>query len=261
MTFIGLSWFYSEVFHGMHGITHPTRLLAMKDEIMAFFDLLADDKSKSEYISQIKFRLMLDFDCLTPKEDGVYFPNDIPLIFNTYTTFLDAGAYDGDSIENAYSKMGAKLQKVIAFEPDPLNFIAMKKRLRSLGILQMCELHQAAIGAKEETLFFNATGDMSASFSKSGGVKVKVEALVNYITEEDMYLKFDIEGHEETAITAALPKIKAHKPQMAISVYHKPTDLWRIALMLHKAVPEYQFYTRNHGIDATDFICYVLLRK
>lgn len=260
MTFMGLSWFYSEAFYGMHGITHPVKMLGMKSDILAFCNLLADEKSKAEYASQIAFRLTLDFDQLTPKEEGVYFPADIPLQFTESTAFLDAGAYDGDSVENAHTHIGAKLKKVIAFEPDPRNYQAMVERVIGLGIADKCDLRQAAIGAKEETLFFNATGDMSAALSKTGGMEVKVEALSNYISEDNMYLKFDIEGHEETAITAALPNIKAHKPQMAISVYHKPTDLWHIALLLHKEVPEYKFYLRNHGIDATDFICYALLK-
>ena len=258
MTFMGLSWFYPEAFYGMHGMTHPAKLLSMKPDILAFLNLLADEKSKVEYASQIAFRLTLDFDQLTPKEEGVYFPADVPLKFTERTTFLDAGAYDGDSIENAHTHMGAKLQKVIAFEPDPRNYQAMVERVANLGIADKCDLHQAAVGAQEETLFFNATGDMSAALSKTGGMEVKVEALSHHITEDNMYLKFDIEGHEETAITAVLPQIKAHKPQMAISVYHKPTDLWHIALMLHKEVPEYTFYLRNHGIDATDVICYAL---
>lgn len=258
MTFMGLSWAYPEAFYGMHGITHPAKLLDMKHDVLEFFDLLADEKSKAEFYGQLAFRMTLDFTTLTPKEEGVYFPSDIPLSFEPRTTFLDAGAFDGDSVENAAQNMGQNLGRVIAFEPDPRNFKALESRVTRLKLAEQSSLHQAAVGAKEETLYFNATGDMSASLSSAGGLEVKVEPLAKYVSEENMYLKFDIEGHEETAITAALENIKAFKPQMAISVYHKPTDLWQIPLMLHKAVPEYKFYLRNHGIDATDFICYAL---
>ncbi|TFH72258.1 FkbM family methyltransferase [Gammaproteobacteria bacterium LSUCC0112] len=259
MTFMGLAWFYPEAFYGMHGITHPNMLLAMKDDVLRFFSLLADEKSKTEYVSQIAFRLKLDFDQLTKKEERVYFPADIPLQFAPGTIFLDAGAYDGDSIENAHMHLGDKLKKVVAFEPDPDNYQAMFERITFLGIVEKCALYQTALGAKDEMLYFNATGDMSAALSKSGTIEVKVEALSKHVAYDNMYLKFDIEGHEETAIFAALENIKTYKPQMAISVYHKPTDLWNIGLMLHRKVPEYKFYLRNHGIDATDVICYALI--
>ena len=42
----------------------------------------------------------------------------------------------------------------------------------------------------------------------------------------------DIEGYEISALLGAEYTIKKYKPTLAISIYHKPDDLWKIPLMV-----------------------------
>ncbi len=61
--------------------------------------LWADEASRQEYLSQVRWRLRFDFENLSnPVGHPIYFPQDIcPLIENE--VFVDCGAYDGDTIE------------------------------------------------------------------------------------------------------------------------------------------------------------------
>ena len=45
---------------------------------------------------------------------------------------------------------------------------------------------------------------------------------------------------------------------MAISVYHRPDDLWQLPLSVAARGLDYRFFLRTQGEDGTDVICYTL---
>ena len=73
------------------------------------------------------------------------------------------------------------------------------------------------------------------------------------------FLKADIEGEELNMLKGAENTIKKYKPKMAISVYHRPDDLFSIFEYIKKLVPEYAFFLRHHSIsfDETVLYCWV----
>lgn len=260
ISFMGLAWKWPDVFKGMHGVTHPVATLEKGNQILTFFDLLEDDASKQVYLDELKFRLILDFSVLPPKEEPAYFPHSLSLGLKKPFIFVDAGAYDGDTVMALCDYADpSKIEKIIAFEPDPKNFSKLEKVCASKGLTDISQCYQAALGGKPGTLRFNATGDMSAALSSYGAIEVPVKTLMDTLPQADnIYIKFDIEGAEEEAITAAHPFMKKHRPTMAISVYHKPEDLWNIGLELNALQVGYKFFMRNHGVDGTDVICYAI---
>ena len=56
----------------------------------------------------------------------------------------------------------------------------------------------------------------------------------------------DIEGAEIEAIKGARNTISKHKPDLAISVYHKIEHLWEIPLLIKSLKSNYKFYLRSH---------------
>jgi hypothetical protein len=57
----------------------------------------------------------------------------------------------------------------------------------------------------------------------------------------------DIEGSEIDALNGSIGIIKRDKPRLAICVYHKLTDLWKIPLLINNILPEYHLYLRHHN--------------
>ena len=79
------------------------------------------------------------------------------------------------------------------------------------------------------------------------------------IKEKVTYVKMDIEGAELDALHGMEKMIKSDKPKLAISIYHKPEDLWEIPLYIYKLVPEYKFILRHHHHRIHETILYAYL--
>jgi hypothetical protein len=47
-----------------------------------------------------------------------------------------------------------------------------------------------------------------------------------------------------------------HTPRLAVAIYHKPTDLWSIALKVKSMFPGTSFAIRQHGHNGYDTVLY-----
>ena len=62
----------------------------------------------------------------------------------------------------------------------------------------------------------------------------------------------DIEGSELAAVKGAVKTIKAYKPTLIISLYHKGQDFFEIPPLLKKLVPSYHFRFVNLNYQTPD---------
>ena len=79
------------------------------------------------------------------------------------------------------------------------------------------------------------------------------------ISEKVTFIKMDIEGSEMKALSGARRLITTYKPKLAICIYHKLDDLWKILQYIHSLVPEYKFYVRHHSILYVDTVLYATI--
>ena len=105
-----------------------------------------------------------------------------------------------------------------------------------------------------------------AKFDKNDGTiknakikSVEFVSLDKAIIEPITFIKMDIEGSEMRALKGAKQIITTYKPKLAICIYHKLDDLWRIPQYIHSLVPEYKFYIRHHSILYSDTVLYATL--
>jgi FkbM family methyltransferase len=70
------------------------------------------------------------------------------------------------------------------------------------------------------------------------------------------FIKLDVEGAELTAIQGGMKSIAKFKPKMAISLYHKPNDLFEIIIFLEQNFPFYKFYIEHYTIDFGETVLY-----
>ena len=72
------------------------------------------------------------------------------------------------------------------------------------------------------------------------------------------FIKMDIEGGEQDALFGMKKIIAARKPALAISLYHRPEDIFSIPLFLNQLNPDYSFYLRNYGEHAMETVLYAI---
>jgi len=236
----------------------PDFYLQHKQEITEVFENLADEESKRQFLAHADARINLNFEGL-PKADisNQYFPSGV-VSLGTEEVFLDAGAFDGDTLKEFVNRTGTKFSKYIALEPDPANYEKLLK-VASQYPKDLVEVFPYAVGAENTTLKFNATGGGGAGFSETGTTVVECKKIDDvFFKYKPTYLKFDIEGAELDALKGAQKTIEAYKPKLAVCIYHLPQDIWQIFLFLRQKFSFYKFYVRTHQYDGLDFVLYAI---
>jgi len=70
------------------------------------------------------------------------------------------------------------------------------------------------------------------------------------------FMKLDVEGSEIESIRGAQESIRRFKPKLAISLYHKPNDLFEIILHIKEKFPFYSCYLGHYSIHAEETVLY-----
>jgi hypothetical protein len=69
----------------------------------------------------------------------------------------------------------------------------------------------------------------------------------------------DIEGAEMEALLGASSVLLRDLPHLAISVYHKPEDLWTLGTFINSlCTNKYNFFLRNYGHQTFDTFLYAI---
>jgi FkbM family methyltransferase len=76
--------------------------------------------------------------------------------------------------------------------------------------------------------------------------------------ERISFIKLDVEGAEMATLRGARESIQRFKPKLAISLYHKPNDLFEIILHIKREFPFYTCYVDHYTIHAEETVLYCL---
>ena len=236
-------------------------------EILSVYDMLEDKKTKDIYANILYCRLKgiyPDYDLFT--ENQYYCWNDF-CSKNTGTTFIDCGAYVGDSLERYIWYKEGFVSKIIAFEPDKQNFAALQTRSKRLeaewnlrGKIVICPY---GVGAKSSNAImkeYSATNGLSTTLSDNiydDGEKIKIIALDDMINEKVDFIKADIESFEYKMLLGAKKTLKKYHPAMAVCIYHNATDFYSIPLFIRSILPSAKMVVRHHSNNLSDTVLYV----
>ena len=236
----------------------PHKLYEQKADVRKAASLWADDASRQEYLSQVRWRALGEQGALNPpvKEES-YFLDSLYQIDDD-EVFLDCGAYTGDTAEQVIRRNPA-FGKIIAIEADPGNFARLTQWIGKLDTsvasrIQACNI---AVGATRGKLHFQASGDEGARLAADGNVVVDCVP-IDELESRPTFIKMDIEGAEMEALEGARHTIQKHRPILSICVYHKQDDLWRVPLLMHSLVEDYRLYLRPHDVDGWQLVCYAV---
>ena len=170
-----------------------------------------------------------------------------------------------DAIRAFIAHQRGRFGRIYAFEPDTRNCELLRAYVTSLvpTTAMRIQIFNAGVGSRREKLRFDQAGNMSSAFSNEGGIEVEVLPIdrVVEISREPVFLKFDVEGAEWEALQGCERLIAQTCPIMAISVYHRPDDLWQLPLYVAAQNLDYRFYLRTQGEDGMDVISYCVPAK
>ena len=227
-----------------------------KKQLNMLRKILFDNNSKILLDNVIAYRDSGEIlKCPLPSLRDQYVPKKITKYRNAIN-YIDCGADKGQTIKNI-SKLGVKLNSVIAFEPDKKNF---KKLL--LTKKKNYQFYRTGVFNKKCILKFNSTGAMSSRIilEKSKNVsnsKINCDKLDNYCTNFIPHLiKYDVEGAEIEALKGSKETIIKHLPNLAVSLYHKPEHLFKIPLLIKSWNLNYRFYLRLHEYNTYGLVLY-----
>ena len=155
------------------------------------------------------------------------------------TTFLDAGAYNGDT---ALSLLPFNPLKILCFEPDDANFNLLNDTIQNNHLSSIIEAFKIGVGENDNEMTFKSQGIMSSKISEKGNIKIpvrKIDTLAKDIQGRIGLIKMDIEGFEFEALKGAKNTLQQHQPVLIISAYHTGKDFFEIPPLLKKFVPDY----------------------
>jgi FkbM family methyltransferase len=258
--FNAVMWRYANLLLPHYSFELPHKLIEQELRIREVFNLYSDEESRQLFLANLSWKIHLNFDYLPkPNFNNQYFLNELYDINDT-EVFVDCGAYNGDTITNLL-RQNNKLTQIVAFEPDSSNIHQLREYIATLDdtLQRKINIFPYAVGNKKEKVFFEASGAPWSFVKEDGLTEVECVILDESLYElKPTFLKFDIEGGEMDALRGSNKIIRDFKPIVAVSVYHKPSDLWDIPLYLNSLSSNYNFYLRSHDYDSIDTVCYAI---
>ena len=229
--------------------------------IAALYNELADDKSRIHLEAFLNQKISGDFKYLeNVYEDNQYYDEEI-IDFNRIESFVDCGAYDGDSwqafLKNYREHTGKEYNgTAVLLEPDSYD-----ECVANCGTDKRCRILQLGAWERKDKLKFSVKGTSSLiDENVGGGIIVEVDSIDNILDGGKAdFIKLDIEGSELKALEGARETIRKYNPIIAVCVYHKREDLVTIPQYIKSICPDYRMYIRAYSRYAQELVLYAVI--
>ena len=221
------------------------------------YNLFSDDKSKEIFIRLINYRISRNLEFLEGICENTvqYFPAEE--WFEIDGGYLDLGAFNGDTIQTYLNYINNKQSKIIAVEANERNY---RHLCDNYGAYNDIECHNIAISNARKQLRFFSDGSKNSFIDIEGNIILQADSVDNILNERTVgFIKMDIEGAEYEALLGMEKTLNYSTPAMAISVYHKVEDLYRIQLLIEKLCPDrYNYYLRHYSPTVIETVLYAM---
>lgn len=219
---------------------------------------LADEASRATFRRIIRFRSGEDLDYASFRNNEEQYFNELTLGDDRVAKgcFVDCGAFDGDTYLR-FLECRPDGERAVLLEPDAENYRQLVKRTARSGKDLMCL--PLAVADQTRTLRFAASSGESSTLDPGGEVSVQAVSLDELLAAQRVgFLKLDVEGGENDALAGAKTIIGRDRPVIAMSLYHRPEDLWVLPETLFLLCADYRFYVRQHYFNSFDCVLYAI---
>ena len=189
-----------------------------------------------------------------------YFPKDI-IGTNEREIFVDCGAYIGDIVPDFIKFVEGKFERYYAFELNIENYNKLQEQINEKWSADRKKfvLENKGVSDKTGAIWYSSNGEGSR-ISNTGTSRGQTIALDDYfeLGKQATFIKMEIEGAEVQALYGARKLIDTQHPKLAICIYHKPEDMWKIPLLIKELYPQYKLYIRHHTDLFNETVCYAV---
>lgn len=179
--------------------------------------------SRQRFLDVLRFRVSNDPTHLRASRQPVAeMWLDIPEMFKSrvYLSFLDVGAFDGDTLRVFNERFGCERGIAVEANPSLFDLIGKVGKLYSRGIEIM---PKAAWSGVSRLRFEEVRAGMIQVVESSDG-ELEAAPIDSYVLESIDILKMDIEGAEANALIGCRALLNTYRPDLAIAAYHRPGD-------------------------------------
>ena len=206
-------------------------------------NLFADDFSKKVFDNILEFYKTGELSLL----DGITTNKDEAfslLSLGENETYVDLGAYNGDTIDEFLHYANGKYKFICALEPNAKNFSKLQAHCSDMKNL---ELWQLGAYSHNTTLCFNNKAGRNSAIVSESSTKTPVAAVDTILCgRAATYVKADVEGADLETIMGMKNTLKMFRPKLNFSAYHRFEDIFRLPILISEINPEYKIYLRHH---------------
>jgi FkbM family methyltransferase len=233
-------------------------LLHNRNKINKVIDLFNDVESKLLFSTLIDIYNNFSMKKIEKSQSqDQFFDTNLP--FNFDYTFSVIGGIDMDLINKINNN--SEIKNCYLFDPDLRIYKDLINELKKsnfpqnkiINIFPMALSNTCSISS-----FYSANNKnhlVKRGYATGFGSRLKTNGTYNVQTIQldnifpinyPTFICLDIEGNELKALKGAKKILSKSSPDLAISLYHKLSDLWEIPLYISEINSNYQLYLRNY---------------
>lgn len=212
-------------------------------EINEAYSLLSDEQSRKVYAEIIRFQYTGDLSCLNACETDKDEAFESILKLGENESYLDLGAYNGDTIDEFLSYTNGRYSSITAFEPNKKSFDKLKQHCADMENISLWQLGSYS---ENTQLNFNTKSGRNCAITDDG-VPIQVAKADTILCGKRItYAKLDVEGAEKETFVGMQNTLRLFRPKLNVAAYHRSEDIFSLILQLRNINPEYRFYLRHH---------------
>lgn len=174
---------------------------------------------------------------------------------------IEGGGFQGDTTLWFSDRVGPE-GKVLAFEPFEENYKILIENVQKNNIKNVIPVPKAL---HRKSGMFSMTGRDGGATLTMGNSSKLIEAIS---IDEYVYLlncpridfiKMDIEGTEVEALMGGIETIRAFLPKLAISIYHKGTDILDLLEFIKNINQQYKLFIRHYSNTIGETVMYAVV--
>ncbi len=206
------------------------------------YSLLADDLSRKTFSDLVFYKITGDpkylYSCeVSPDEAYTSF-----LHLSNSESFVDLGAYNGDTVLDFVKRTGGNYKHIYACEPDNKSFKKLNANTEHIPNITRIN---ACISDRVGVTDFSMKGGRNSSIGKGTPTEcTTVDAILKGDTVT--LIKYDVEGEEIAAIKGSKDTMLKHKPKLQIAAYHRTEDIFAIPETVLQIRDDYKIYLRHN---------------